>query len=106
MPDIDKRRALRSRLALRELRLRAGLTQQLLAAQLGVTYRTIRAWEKGESAVRKGWLPKLAAALGCSVADLRQSETVARSKRWGRAFFNLSDAPPSASPAQPWDAEE
>jgi helix-turn-helix protein len=48
MPKKDKRRVFRSRLALRDMRLRAGLTEQALAAQLGVTYHTIQAWEKGE----------------------------------------------------------
>jgi DNA-binding XRE family transcriptional regulator len=35
-----------SRLALRDLRLRAGLTEQALAAQLGVTYHAIEAVEE------------------------------------------------------------
>jgi hypothetical protein len=56
--------------------------------------------------VRKGWLPKLAAALGCSIADLRQPETVCSQQEVGASIRQLSDAPPSASPAQPWDAEE
>ena len=55
---------------LRHLRLRAGLTEQALAARLGVTCHAIQAWEKGQRTVRKGWDFKLAEALGCSVADL------------------------------------
>jgi len=95
MPEIDKRRVFRSRPALRDLRLRAGLTEPALAAQLGVTYHTIQAWEKGERPVRTEWLLKLAAALGCSVADLRPAESDARRKRWRRALANLvrSNAP-------------
>jgi hypothetical protein len=43
--------------------------------------------------VRKEWLFKLAAALGCAVADLHGGEGgVSRSKRWARALVNLSDA--------------
>ena len=105
MRKIDNRPALRSRLAMRDMRLRAGLTEQALAARLGVTYHTIRAWEKGERAVRNEWLPKLAASLGCSVVDLRQAASVARGKRWRRAWRTLTNAPKAPS-AQPWDVEE
>jgi DNA-binding transcriptional regulator YiaG len=45
MPEKEKRRVFRSRPALRDIRLRAGLTEQALAARLGVTYLTIQAWE-------------------------------------------------------------
>ena len=105
MPEKDKRRLFRSRPALREMRLRAGLTEQALAARLGVTYLTIQAWERGQRAVRKGWDFKLAEALGCSVADLRQAESFARTKRWRRAWVSLTDAPKAAA-RRPWDAEE
>jgi DNA-binding XRE family transcriptional regulator len=87
-------------LTLRALRERHGLTQGQLAERLGVTHHTIRAWEKGERAVRKDWRFKLAIALGCSVRDLRKGEGVARSKRWRRALANLSDAAPVARLAQ------
>jgi transcriptional regulator with XRE-family HTH domain len=49
------------------MRQRAGLTQQALAARLGITYHAIDTWEKGRRGVRKEWLFKLAAALDCSV---------------------------------------
>src|SRR5205823_5115539 len=70
----DRPRALGSRLAMRDMRLRAGLTEQALAARLGVTHHTIETWEmeKGRP-VRQKWLFKLAEALGCSVAELRQA---------------------------------
>jgi DNA-binding XRE family transcriptional regulator len=58
---------------LRERRERARLTQQALAARIGVTHHTIQAWEQGRVAVRKLWLFKIAAALECSVADLCQT---------------------------------
>jgi transcriptional regulator with XRE-family HTH domain len=58
--------------SLRKLRLRAGLTEQALANRLGVTYHAIQAWEKGQRAVRKEWVSKLAAALDCDAAELRK----------------------------------
>jgi DNA-binding XRE family transcriptional regulator len=67
--------------SLRALCERAGLTPGKLAERLGVTPHTIQSWEKGERPVRKVWRFKLADALGCSVADVRQAEEVARSKR-------------------------
>ena len=66
-----KRLVFQSRRRLRDLRMRAGLTERALAARLGVTSHTIQAWEKGEGRVGQKWRSKLAAALGCSVADLR-----------------------------------
>jgi DNA-binding XRE family transcriptional regulator len=105
MSKNDRPRALGSRLALRDMRLRAGLTPGQLAERLGVTCHAIQAWERGERAVRKGWHFKLAEALGCSVSDLRQGESVARSRRWQRAWVNLADASKTAG-ARPWDAED
>jgi transcriptional regulator with XRE-family HTH domain len=66
-----KRPVFQSRRALRDLRLRAGLTERALGARLGVTAHTIRAWEKGVGRLGQEWRFKLAGALGCSVADLR-----------------------------------
>jgi transcriptional regulator with XRE-family HTH domain len=57
---------------LRPLRQRAGLTEQSLAARLGVTCHAIQAWEKGQRAVRKDWVSRLAAALDCEVAELHE----------------------------------
>jgi transcriptional regulator with XRE-family HTH domain len=77
---------------LRKLRLRAGLTEQALAAKLGVTYHTIQAWESARCSVRKEWLLKLGEALDCSAVDLlRPAEGVARRAQLA---------------ARPWDAEE
>jgi transcriptional regulator with XRE-family HTH domain len=90
---------------LRQLRLRAGLTEQALADRLGVTCHAIQAWERGQRAIRAGWDLKLAEALGCSVTDLLQAGSAARSERWRRAWGSLTDAPQPAA-ARPWDAEE
>jgi DNA-binding transcriptional regulator YiaG len=86
--------------SLRALRERAGLTPGRLAERLGVTHHTIRSWETGERPVRKAWRFKLAEALGCSVADVRRGEDVARGKRWRRALINLG------VPARRWDKAE
>jgi DNA-binding XRE family transcriptional regulator len=75
--------------SLRALRERAGLAPGKLAERLGVSPHTIQAWEKGERPVRKVWRFRLAEALGCSVADVRQAEDVARNKRWRGALVNL-----------------
>lgn len=95
----DRPRALGSRLALRDMRLRAGLTPGQLAERLGVTCHAIQALEKGQRAMRKGWDFKLAEALGCSVSDLREAESVARSKRWRQAWINLIPKAPSTRPS-------
>jgi transcriptional regulator with XRE-family HTH domain len=57
---------------LRQLRQRAGLTERALADRLGVTFHAVQAWEKGQRAVRKEWVSKLAAALDCDAAELRK----------------------------------
>jgi transcriptional regulator with XRE-family HTH domain len=57
---------------LRLRRQRAGLTEQALADRLGVTCHAIQAWEKGQRAVRKEWVSRLAAALDCEVNELRE----------------------------------
>lgn len=47
-----------------------GLTQAQLAEKAGVIQQTIDKWERGERNPGVPSLKKLAAALGCSVADL------------------------------------
>jgi plasmid maintenance system antidote protein VapI len=84
---------------LRHLHQRAGLTQGQLAERLGVTCHAIQALGKCQRAVRKGWDFKLAEALGCSVSDLREAESVARSKKWRQAWINLIPKVPSTRPS-------
>ena len=57
-----KRPVFQSRRALRDLRLRAGLTERALGARLGVTAHTIQAWEKGQGRMGQEWRSKLAGA--------------------------------------------
>lgn len=61
---------------LRELRLRADLTQEQLAVAAGVTAKTVASVERGANA-HNGTLLLLATALGCSVEALTDSEEAA-----------------------------
>lgn len=57
---------------IRESRKKAGITQGELARQIHVTQQAVAQWESGETTPRAAILPKLAAALQCSVGDLFQ----------------------------------
>jgi transcriptional regulator with XRE-family HTH domain len=48
----------------------AGMTQAQAARQLGVTVRTYARWERADTAGFLGQLPRIAEALGTTVADL------------------------------------
>jgi len=54
---------------LKRARLAAGLTQVELAEAIGSQQNRISRWESG-GGIDVSWLPKLARALGCDVADL------------------------------------
>ena len=56
--------------AIRLLRTRKGMTQQVLAEALHVTDKAVSKWERGLSVPDICLFPNLAAALGVSVADL------------------------------------
>ena len=47
-----------------------GLTQEQLASILNIDRSTIAKWETGQSLPRAELLPKLAAALGCTIDEL------------------------------------
>ena len=49
---------------------KAGKTQAQLAAAVGVTQSAVSQWEKGLSFPSTGKLLKIAAVLGCNIADL------------------------------------
>lgn len=55
---------------LRQLREAALLTQEELAAKLGVPYQRVGEWERGEKAPRPSNQRKLCEALGVSPAEL------------------------------------
>lgn len=51
-------------------RKKAGLTQQQVADELGISDSAVNQWEKGKSFPRTEFLPKLAKLYGCTVDDL------------------------------------
>lgn len=55
---------------IREYRKRAGLSQEALAAKVGVGRTAVTFWEAGVQYPSADKLPRLAAALGCSIDDL------------------------------------
>lgn len=52
------------------LRKKAGLTQEQFAAAAGVTQSAVSQWESGAAFPSAAKLPKIARALGCTIADL------------------------------------
>ncbi len=61
--------------AIKRLRERAGLTQAQLAEKVGASQSAVALWETGARMPRADKLPKLAEVLGCSVADLFNTES-------------------------------
>ena len=55
---------------IKELREAAGLSQQQLAAAMGVLQSAVSNWETEIALPRARQLPALAAALGCTINDL------------------------------------
>lgn len=56
--------------AIKDYRIRKGLSQEQLARLMGTTQAAVAMWETGARRPRTDKLPKLAEVLGCSVADL------------------------------------
>lgn len=61
-------------MSFRKAREKSGLTQQDLAAQLGVDQSAVCFWETGKTQPRAKLLPKIAELLNCSVDDLLSSD--------------------------------
>lgn len=55
---------------IRSLRLRAGMTQEMLATELGVSFQTISKWENGVCAPDIMMLPKLSVYFGVTIDEL------------------------------------
>ena len=55
---------------IRSLRLRAGMTQEMLAEELGVSFQTISKWENGVCAPDIMMLPKLSVYFGVTIDEL------------------------------------
>ena len=56
--------------AIREYRIKKGISQAQLAKLMETTQAAVAMWETGARMPRADKLPKLAEVLGCSVADL------------------------------------
>ena len=57
---------------IKELRIKAKLSQKELAEMLGVTQGAVSQWETNESRPQTGMLSNLARVLGCTVDDFFQ----------------------------------
>ena len=55
---------------LKSLRVRAGMTQRVVASALGLKQTTVSMWENGTNMPRAETLPKIASLYGCSIDDL------------------------------------
>lgn len=55
-------------------RKKAGLTQQQVADELGISDSAVNQWEKGKSFPRTEFLPKLAKLYGCTVDELLNAD--------------------------------
>lgn len=56
------------------MRIRAGLSQTQLAAQLGVTRQNVCQWESGEAWPSARRLPDIAGALCCTIDELFRTQ--------------------------------
>jgi transcriptional regulator with XRE-family HTH domain len=72
-PDVEKYQG-RFAARLRELRASKGIETKELAKRMNVTLKTAYSWEAGRSSPSFDYLPKLAAALGCSIRSLFPTE--------------------------------
>jgi len=65
---------------LRELRKRAGLTQEALARAIDVGVDAIRKWERGRRTPQLDRAARLAVALGCTLGQLGGTEPLPRKR--------------------------
>lgn len=61
---------------IRGSREKTGITQEEMARRLGVSNKTISAWEVGRRNPKSTMLPKIAEVLGCSIMELFGEEAV------------------------------
>ena len=57
---------------------KSGLSQQAVAAKIGVDQSTVCLWETGKTRPRAKILPQIAALFGCTVDDLLSPESESR----------------------------
>ena len=58
---------------LRDLRIRAGLSQEDFAKRVGVDQSAVCLWERGKTAPMLRRIPKIAAALDCTEYDVLEA---------------------------------
>ena len=61
-------------MSIKEMRLRAKITQNELSSKLSIQRSTVAKWETGKSLPRAELLPKIAQILNCSVDELLKGE--------------------------------
>ena len=61
---------------MREFREKAGLTQQQVAAAMGVTNGVVSHWESGRKLPNAAKLPRIAALYKCSINDLFEADVL------------------------------
>lgn len=55
-------------------RTKSGLSQRMVAKELGITDASVSLWETGKTLPRTALLPKLAALYGCTVDELLRED--------------------------------
>lgn len=65
---------------IRELRIKAELTQIELASKLGLEQASISQWETGKTMPTAALLPKIAGILGCNIDNLFEGGESAKAK--------------------------
>lgn len=60
--------------SVKNLRIKKGMTQEVLASMLGLDKSTVTKWETGKAMPTADKLPELARILGCTIDDLFRTE--------------------------------
>ena len=76
---------------IRAHRLKKGLSQEALAAKLGVTFQQVQKYEKGTNRVGSGRLYEIAEVLGAPVASFFEAEIKSKTARKSSPFDLLAD---------------
>ena len=61
-------------MSFRECRIRASLTQEVVAAKLGVDQTAVSNWERGKNYPIATMLPRIAELYGCTIEDLLKQD--------------------------------
>lgn len=80
---------------IKTLRLRAGMTQEMLADELGVTFQTISKWENNVCAPDIAMLPRLSVYFGVTIDELFNLTTEQRLRRIGNMLNMEQELPHS-----------